>query len=769
MFVSVKSLVAVLAVAFAAQVSAAPMPMPLVRSIAARMPADAAPIRRADINTFPEQEPAMATAGVIEAFHNRRANLDINTFPEQNPAMATAGVIEAFHNKRANAGLDINTFPEQNPAMATAGPVIAAHGRGAVLLESSDEEEKGDDQELDEDDDDSDTGGIVTLGRDVSDPIPVPNDEEAEVDLDEDTYAELDAQAAAYAKANPDADEKTVPGAERTRRLAVVNLDWDHVRAIHLYRIFSSLVSPTAPALASSSAVEHDDNSKKGRATWSATRVARGKVLSVRVYPSEFGKERMAKEEKEGPPPELFKKQRTFKNEDEVNEKTIYETGEGEDYDEDMLRKYQLERLRYYYAIVECDSVDAASHIYNELEGTELERSANVFDLRFVPDDMTFDEEFRDEATDDLNVPYKALEFVTDALRHSKVKLTWDEDDPERVQLTRRNLSRKEIEDNDFRAYLASSTSGSEDEDEAQPRKRKKEGSRDKLRALLLGGDDTLPEGWGKDRGDGDEDNMDMEITFTPGLSAAKEGEETTLEKYQRKMKDKKKRRKEEMKERAGKEEEREKEEGKTGAKDDFFADGSESEDEGKASAEEDTRVRGGKEKREKRKKKDAKDEAEEPAPRHVSTAEELALIAASDNMAGEPKHFNMKAVLKAEKKQKLKKKKGKKAAAEEDNELQEDFKIDVRDERFKAVHDDYAFAIDPSNPRFKKTKSMSALLDERSKRQKEKHSAADGPGAAESGGGDQSNGNNLKKLVESVKRKSAAAGQPGTGKRRKV
>ena len=44
---------------------------------------------------------------------------------------------------------------------------------------------------------------------------------------------------------------------------------------------------------------------------------------------------------------------------------------------------------------MECDTVEAASHIYNELEGTELERSANVFDLSFVPDEMTFDDEFR--------------------------------------------------------------------------------------------------------------------------------------------------------------------------------------------------------------------------------------------------------------------------------------------------------------------------------------------------------------------------------------
>jgi hypothetical protein len=47
---------------------------------------------------------------------------------------------------------------------------------------------------------------------------------------------------------------------------------------------------------------------------------------------------------------------------------------------------------RYYYAIITCDTVDTATHIHTELEGAELERSANVFDLSFVPDDMTFDD-----------------------------------------------------------------------------------------------------------------------------------------------------------------------------------------------------------------------------------------------------------------------------------------------------------------------------------------------------------------------------------------
>jgi len=50
---------------------------------------------------------------------------------------------------------------------------------------------------------------------------------------------------------------------------------------------------------------------------------------------------------------------------------------------------------RYYYAIVECDTVQLASYLYSELQSAELERSANVLNLSFVPDDMTFEEVFR--------------------------------------------------------------------------------------------------------------------------------------------------------------------------------------------------------------------------------------------------------------------------------------------------------------------------------------------------------------------------------------
>ncbi|TFK41218.1 hypothetical protein BDQ12DRAFT_679099 [Crucibulum laeve] len=610
-----------------------------------------------------------------------------------------------------------------------AGPRRPDFARGEIMLESSDEE-----------DDDSDPGEIITIGAGPSKPSLVSrDDDDAEIDLDEDNFADLEAQAAAYAKEHPEEDADV---GTRTRRLAIVNLDWDHVRASHLYKICASLVSPSAPALAASSKLK--DSKRPG----SAANFARGKVASVCVYPSEFGKERMAREETEGPPAKIFKKGQDL-DEDEINVTNIYNVGDEDDYDEDALRTYQLERLRYYYAIVTCDTVDAASHIYNELEGTELERSANVFDLSFVPEGMTFDGEPRDEATEELSANYKGVDFVTDALRHSKVKLTWDDDDPERNQVTRRTLTKKEIDEADFRAYLASSSSETEDgnaESSAPKKKKDKKASRDKLRALLLGGnDEAMPEGWGDDN----DDDVDMEITFTPGLTETYKEDETTLDKYQRKMKEKRKKRKEEVKEKGSDSK------GK-GVDDDFFEVGS---------GNEEVQVDVKKGKGDRKKISKSRDE-EEKTERLETTAEELALLIGSDNPNVEPQHFDLKSVLKAEKKQKGRKSK-KSKSKEENNDVQEDFVIDVKDERFKVLHEDHQFAIDPSNPHFKKTKSMAALLDERQKRQKsmrEEHEESTLVKAAPVAGG-----KSLQSLVESVKRKSANTGMTGTGKRRKL
>ena len=265
------------------------------------------------------------------------------------------------------------------------------------------------------------------------------------------------------------------------------------------------------------------------------------------------------------------------------------------------------------------------------------------------------------------------------ALRHSKVKLTWDQDDPERNKVTRRALTKKEIDEEDFRAYIASS---SDESDREGPRKG---ASRDRLRSLLAGGaKDELPEGWGNFNDHaGDEDDVDMEVTFMPGLTDEKGEDETTLEKYQRKLKEKRKKKKEEARE-VAKEKETQQKKPKQPL-DDFFDAGSESEEDA-----EETKKR-------KEKKAKAKDTGE---PRTAATAEELALLVASDKPNG-ARHFDMSAVLKAEKKSGKKGKKGRKEKhGPNDQDTQEDFHINVADERFKALHEDHSFAIDPSNPR---------------------------------------------------------------------
>jgi hypothetical protein len=211
--------------------------------------------------------------------------------------------------------------PENQLPFST-GPDFA---RGEVLLESSDEEE--DDKNFSsnvQSSEDEHGDDLVTLSLDVDRPIPVPD---AEVDLDEDDCASVEAHATLSLKtAHEDGQESS----HMTRRIAVVDLDWDHVRAIHLYKIFSSAMSPI--------------KSPPSKSTVVSVPAVRGKVLSVRIYPSNFGLERMAQEE-DGPPIDLFKKRQVIGTE-EVNERSVYETGDADGYDEDALRRYQLERLR---------------------------------------------------------------------------------------------------------------------------------------------------------------------------------------------------------------------------------------------------------------------------------------------------------------------------------------------------------------------------------------------------------------------------------------
>jgi hypothetical protein len=264
--------------------------------------------------------------------------------------------------------------------------------------------------------------------------------------------------------------------------------------------------------------------------------------------------------------------------------------------------------------------------------------------------------------------------------------------------VTRRALTKKEIEEDDLRAYIASSS----DSDSGSGTKPGHRVKRDQLRALLLSGGDNLPEGWGQTtaKANDSDDDVDMEVTFMPALSAKTE-DETTLEKYQRKMREKRKMRKERNKEVDNEKEEKR----ETIVNDGFFGES------GESSGEEASTVVGkGKGKKNGRVADSGKTD------RKSSTKEELDLLVAADDARAEPRHFDMKAVIRSEKKKGKKDKRRKRGKNHEgENELQEKFAIDVKDDRFKAIHEDHTFAIDPSNPQcvyfFSQKKKHSYLI----------------------------------------------------------
>ena len=448
--------------------------------------------------------------------------------------------------------------------------------------------------------------------------------------------------------------ETTKPEAgEPSKTLAVVNLDWDHVKSEDLFVTLSSFIP-------------------KG-----------GKISRIAIYPSEFGKERMQREETEGPPRELFQKKKGKNSkhndgaeddsDDNIGIKDLYEEADADkDFDRKALRQYQLERLRYYYAVVYCSNIETASSIYQNCDGTEYESTANMFDLRFVPDGMTFDDKPRDECTETPK-NYKPLQFSTDALQHSNVKLTWDETPADRIAISKRAFSQKEIEDMDFKAYLASDSDHSDEEVD--------ETAKNKLLSLI--GKDISKKDTTKEEGEEGEE-VDMEITFTPGLEEGatsdnqEDKEENTIEKVRRKEKERRKARKEKLKQLK------------------------------KTSQEE-----------KKEKLKSLRNRDKNASEGDEKSRAELELLMmdddeTTDKTINKEAHFNMNEILRSEKE------KGKRAKYQNKEKIVEDkFEANLNDPRFKEMFEERDFAIDPSQPEFKATKTTKKMLQERNKRSK--------------------------------------------------
>ncbi|XP_062190458.1 pre-rRNA-processing protein ESF1-like [Phragmites australis] len=488
------------------------------------------------------------------------------------------------------------------------------------------------------------------------------SDDDEDEDVDDDEYS-VGSDIAHYLMGRHD-DTPMID--KETHRLAVVNMDWDHIKAVDLYMVMTSCIP-------------------KG-----------GRVLSVSIYPSEFGLKCLEIESTQGPAALV---DANVDDNDDDNDEDNDEDEDNSDYDDDddenvdsdkennKLRAYELNRLRYYYAVVVCDSSATANHLYTTLDGTEFLKTANVFDLQFISDSMEFKHPARDVATE-APPSYKEPDFETRALQHSRVKLTWDDDEPERKKVLRRKFTDDQLDDLDM--YLASDDSASDEagvdnsDDDSLPNGGcKQKLTKEEMLALLLQGDKSDEE---------QTDGQDMEITFNTELEdlskrilERKSNEEKTVwEKHQEKMKEKRKARKRGLKDDDDYNSEDEPDED-----DDFFAE-----------EQSDEETKPIKSKKQKAKIKDkakgkGKDKPLEEYMEQEATKEELELLVAGDqDTANGAKGYNLK------RKKSKKGKKGKEVSAEDN--LPD---IDLsKDERFSAMFTSHLFALDPTDPQYKRS-----------------------------------------------------------------
>ncbi|XP_052196010.1 pre-rRNA-processing protein esf1 [Diospyros lotus] len=480
-------------------------------------------------------------------------------------------------------------------------------------------------------------------------------DEEAGEESDEDSSTDTtvtDDEDVIYSEEDNFVQEEDVAEIDKeTCRLAVVNLDWRYVKAVDLYVLLSSFLPKV------------------------------GQILSVAVYPSEFGLKRMEEEALHGPVG-LF---------DDDKEKNESDDDDDDEIDNEKLRAYELSRLRYYYAVVECDSIATADYLYKTCDGVEFERSSNKLDLRFIPDSMEFKLPPRDVATE-APANYEGLDFHTKALQNSKIHLSWDEDEPQRAKTLKRKFDDDQLAELELREFLASDDGVSDEDDnddtmeDQSERKHKKE---DLYRALLQSGE-------GSDE-DGEEDqDQDMEITFNTGLEDLSKRllekkdkkSETVWEAYLRKRREKKKARKHRSKDSSEDESDDSDQEPKQDL-DDFF---------------EEPSVQGSKDGKGKSVRKGKKHQ--ETSKEAEASRAELELLLADDREADTGlKGYNLK----------LKKAKGKRS-----KEIIDEAKIptaDFDDPRFSALFTSPMYALDPTDPQFKRSVAYARQLAQKQRK----------------------------------------------------
>ncbi|OEH77914.1 hypothetical protein cyc_05375 [Cyclospora cayetanensis] len=159
---------------------------------------------------------------------------------------------------------------------------------------------------------------------------------------------------------------------EVSSRLAIMGLDWEAVQPTDLLLLFQQFLQSEA-------------SSSTGEAAEAGMTESGSRVLRVQIYVSEFGKERIELEKIKGPTVDWSKAERLRRKSKGASKAATATSEDAESSDEEQqvsaeqdramqeaLRKYQVERSRYHYAIAEVDSVTTAKRLYDELDGCDL-------------------------------------------------------------------------------------------------------------------------------------------------------------------------------------------------------------------------------------------------------------------------------------------------------------------------------------------------------------------------------------------------------------
>lgn len=184
-----------------------------------------------------------------------------------------------------------------------------------------------------------------------------------------------------------------------------------------------------------------------------------------------------------GPPKEIFESKRSAEQNKKIDEDREFigddefRLGENDDGKNlSLLRKYEINKMKYFYAVVYCNSVKTAKRIFKEYNGYELELTNIKLSLSFVAESLVFPQAMKEEA-DEVPPGYSFdASKVSRALNHSTVKLSWDQTDPKRQARLANNykaiMKQKDDEynsDDELKAYkglIAGSSSDSDPDSE---------------------------------------------------------------------------------------------------------------------------------------------------------------------------------------------------------------------------------------------------------------------------------------------------------------